>query len=285
MSTTHGEGMMWPTDAKGGSEPSDGSRLLSASPAGATATSTDTTETRTRSTTTRPTSHSSAAAATWPSIGGLRPYYQDDLVVILHGDCRDLLPSIEADVIVTDPPYGVRAQHKAHAASSGPVVSWDDEYPHDVINGLVERGLAVVAFGAAISIKAELMAFVGDPRVAIWNPKFRLGMSAKDGLAYRYHPIYLWGIHTKPTVRDVFDAATEAGNWWYHPASKPVLLTRDVIAKCPPGTILDPFMGSGTTLVAAKSLNRHAIGIEIEERYCEIAATRCSQGVLGLETA
>jgi DNA modification methylase len=47
--------------------------------------------------------------------------------------------------------------------------------------------------------------------------------------------------------------------------------------------VIDPFMGTGTTLLAAKENSMHAIGIEIEERYCEIAARRCSQGVLGLE--
>ena len=67
-----------------------------------------------------------------------------------------------------------------------------------------------------------------------------------------------------------------------HPTPKPLNVIRWVVSRLPDGTVLDPFMGSGTTLVAAKSLGRRAIGIEIEERYCEIAANRCRQEVLGL---
>jgi len=69
----------------------------------------------------------------------------------------------------------------------------------------------------------------------------------------------------------------------YHPTQKPTALMRWVMStKCPPGVVLDPFMGSGTTLRAAKDCGRKAIGIEIDERYCEIAARRCAQEVLAL---
>jgi DNA modification methylase len=210
------------------------------------------------------------------------PYYQDDLVTIYHGDAREIAPRLVADACVTDPPYGINAMDKQHGASSGPVLSWDTEYPHDIINALAAR-MPVAAFGAAKTIARELAAFDPTPRVAVWNPRFRLGMVAKDGLAYRWTPIYLFGVKVDgPTIRDVFDEPTEAGSPYNHPSAKPVALMRAVVAAVVGDTILDPFAGSGTTLRAAKDLGRRAIGIEIEERYCEIAANRCRQEVLGL---
>jgi DNA modification methylase len=210
----------------------------------------------------------------------MKPYYADDAVTIYHGDCRDVLP--ERDAVVTDPPYGVNARQRDHAKNEGPVLDWDAEYPHDVINREVQKGGSVLAFGAATTIARELAAFTRTPRVLIWSPRFKLGMLAKDGMAFRYHPIYAWGVRAiGPTVRDVFDESTEAGNWWNHPATKPVRLMTALVSLTT-GTVLDPFMGSGTTLVAAKGLGRKAIGVELDERYCEIAARRCSQEVLGL---
>ena len=74
--------------------------------------------------------------------------------------------------------------------------------------------------------------------------------------------------------------ASERGEPRLHPTQKPLILMRWIIGRCPEGVVLDPFMGSGTTLRAAKDLGRRAIGIDIDERYCQIAAQRCAQEVL-----
>ncbi len=107
-----------------------------------------------------------------------------------------------------------------------------------------------------------------------------------------YVPMYEWiMVFAKPAFRLREKAASGAGDLWYvpqesgteHPAPFPIGLPLRALETTPVGLTVDPFSGSGTTLRAAKDLNRQAIGIDIEERYCEIAANRLRQGVLELE--
>ncbi len=197
----------------------------------------------------------------------MTPYYADDLVTIYHGDCREWMPSLDFDAILADPPYGT--------AFDG--VVGDESFPFDLLPGSVP----CVAFGSPKRHVADLMAFARPPdRVMIWAPAFSWSKQSAGGVLYGWTPTYCWDTaatgHGEP-ARDVFtdhDAGVSS-------ITKPITLMRRLMPLVP-GLILDPFMGSGSTLVAAKSLGRRAIGIEIEERYCEIAATRCSQEVLGL---
>jgi site-specific DNA-methyltransferase (adenine-specific) len=203
----------------------------------------------------------------------MKPYYADESVTLYHGDCREVPEWLAADVLVTDPPYGV-------AYSSG----WDNQF-RDV----------TIANDATVEVRDETLAAWGDkaalvfgswkmPRpaavraVLTWD-KGTVGMGALD---LPWFPcteeIYVlgrgWqGSRTSAVMRHV-------GRNRDHPTEKPVALMLQLVAKCPPGTVADPFAGSGSTLVAAKQLGRRAIGVEIEERYCEIAARRLSQGVL-----
>lgn len=218
----------------------------------------------------------------------MKPYYHDDLVTIYHGDCRDWMP--EADVIVTDPPYGIGwKQHgggisgktrgsRRHVGIAGDT---DTTARDAVLSARPDTPAAV--FG---SWRAAFPDNVRQVLVYQKSPDAGL-MGSVTGFRTDADPIFLVGPWPVRTVRwssvlrsRVGLQTLQAGS--SHPHAKPVDVLARLIEAAPPGIILDPFMGSGSTLVAAKSLGRRAIGIEIEERYCEIAARRCSQEVLGL---
>jgi site-specific DNA-methyltransferase (adenine-specific) len=265
------------------------------------------------------------------------PYYADDIVTIYHGDCRETLPSIEADVdmVLTSPPYGAIRDYGGAVADGtvlralllakermGPgsvmMLNTADQTVEGSETGDSFRHiLALMDAGLRLH---DTMAYCRDgvtfPDANRYLPAFEFMFVLSYGAPRHFHGIKdrrnKWAasrIHGKGREADgSMSAPSRLGqlipefglryNWWVlptasqadgksdHPARMPLgMATGHIVTWTDPGeTILDPFMGSGTTLVAAKSLNRHAIGIEIEERYCEIAATRCSQGVLGLES-
>jgi DNA modification methylase len=208
----------------------------------------------------------------------MTPYYADDLVTIYHGDCREWMP--EADVLVTDPPYGMGYQSNfALTGPSRPIAGDGDTTLRD--------WLLSVWTGPALVFGTWRVPRPPCDQLLVWDKGDTPGMG---NLTIPWGPsheeVYVIGSgfsgRRSGSVLRVRGYGAMADARPDHPTPKPVALMAQLIEKCPSGTILDPFMGSGTTLVAAKSLGRKAIGIEIEERYCEIAATRCSQEVLGL---
>jgi DNA modification methylase len=219
----------------------------------------------------------------------MQPYYEADGITIYHGDCREILPLVEADVLVTDPPYGIAWKRgvnnarnsKAHAG----IINDHDTSVRDSVMA-VWPGPSVV-FG---SFYARFP--YGVKQVLVWRKPTDAGVvGSVTGFRRDAEPVFLCGEWPQRTVQwssvlgpgapGIAATAAQTG----HPHTKPVALMRFLINACPPGTILDPFMGSGTTLRAAKDLGRKAIGIEIEEKYCEIAAQRLGQMVLDLEDA
>ena len=217
----------------------------------------------------------------------MTPYYADDLVTIYHGDVCDMDFSwwtnlySEASVMVTDPPYGISYQ-------SGQAVSLPASIANDTDNSY--RDHAVFMWGnrpALVFGSWTRPAPTGTRMALVWDKGPALGMGALD-LPWKpsWDLIYVIGGgfhgHRDGGVLRVSPVQSMAKNGRTHPHEKPVDLMRALLQKCPPGGVLDPFMGTGATLVAAKSLGRRAIGVEIEERYCEMAARRCSQEVLGL---
>jgi DNA modification methylase len=207
----------------------------------------------------------------------VKPYYADDHVVLYHARWEDVPPDLlRADVLVTDPPYGIgRDGQKQTTGGNGgrkayPFMGWDADRPS---RSSFDRLLSGVCY--AVIWGGNYFADLLPPTAGwlVWDKGQRINQS--DGeLAWTSEQGAL-RIFTQNRVALMTDGAV-------HPTQKPVALMRWVIEKCPPGTILDPYAGSGTTLVAAKSLNRKAIGVECVEAYCEVAAKRLSQEVLGL---
>jgi DNA modification methylase len=220
----------------------------------------------------------------------LKPYYEDTEsgIVIYHGDCREVLPTLPTvDLVLTDPPYGMnwdtdssrftagsqQSQNRRGAGGGrfrGNVVAGDDQpfnpspwlkYPKVILWGCNHFAARLPVGTTLVWVKrndAAFGTFLSDAELA-WM---------KGG-----HGVYC--------RRDLSMKAIERGR--LHPTQKPETLMRWCIEKSgveAGGSVLDPFMGSGTTLRAAKDLGRKAIGIEVEERYCEIAANRLAQGVL-----
>ena len=220
------------------------------------------------------------------------PYYQDDAVTLYHGDCREATNWLAADVLVTDPPYGMR-----HAPRG----------TYDTTTGHTHKptGLDRVAGDDTTDARDQVLDAWGDrpalvfgtwrqPRPAntrhrlIWWKQGQPPGPARASFMLQDEEIYILGrgwVETSPPMRTVIPTTehrslevTKVG----HPTPKPVSLMERLIERAPAGVIADPFAGSGATLIAARNLGRQAIGVELEEQYCEIVARRLSQGVLDL---
>ena len=212
----------------------------------------------------------------------MTPYYSHGGITLLHGNALDGLPQFDAaDVLVSDPPFGIGydSNHFGHLPRS--IAGDDSTVVRDSFLDYWGNKPALI-FG---SWRAPRPA--ATRMVLVWDTGGALGMGALD-LPWKpaHQEIYVLGSgFSGPRTSDVLrfpPVQAMASNGRTHPHEKPVDLLRALILKCPAGVIGDPFCGTGSTLVAAKDLGRKAIGIEIEERYCEIAAKRLSQEVLAL---
>lgn len=217
----------------------------------------------------------------------MTPYFERNGITIYHGDCREVLPTLDAAVMVTDPPYGMRFINNGSregwtSPNEGIPIAGDEstQLRDEVLTLWGERPALV--FG---TWKAPRPAATRE--TLVWDKVVSTGMG---DLSIPWRPsweeIYVLGTgFCGPRGHGVLRVSypTLSPERHYHPTSKPVELLRELIGKCPPGVVCDPFMGSGTTLRAAMDLGRKAIGIELEEKWCEVAAKRLSQQVLPLE--
>lgn len=222
----------------------------------------------------------------------MKPYYEHGGITIYHGDCREVLPSLpEADACITDPPWGeethagartgnqdtalldfgsISAEGLVNALSMVRVRRWvvaTIEWRHMLrLEQSPPNGLRFVRFGLWVKPNGAPQ-FTGDRPGVGWEA---VAILHRAGVAMRWNG---GGHHAVWQIQRV------SGE---HPTQKPSRLIMEWIGLFtdPGELVVDPFMGSGTTLRVAKDWGRKAIGIEIEERYCEIAAKRLSQEVL-----
>ncbi len=217
-------------------------------------------------------------------------YYQDDQVTLYHGDCREITAWLAADVLVTDPPYGI---------------GWK----RGVKKSRGDTGLAGIANDSDTSVRDAALTLWGTKPALVFGSFYASQPAGvKHVLVYRkppdtgvvgsttgwrrdIEPIYLLGAWPQRPARwsslvttmtaGAGGRAGPAGRYG-HPHAKPLDVMEHLVAACPPGVIADTCAGSGSTLVAARNLGRPAIGIELDEADCETIARRLSAAVLPL---
>lgn len=208
----------------------------------------------------------------------MKPYYERGGHVIYNADCREVLPGLApVDLVLTDPPYGIGEDGGACRTrgrpgySKHPKMGWDTAPPDADTFALVLRAAQNQIIWGGNYFADKLPPSKGW----LYWQKLMGGDFADGELAWT----------SRDRALREFTKANKGGDH-QHPTQKPVELMRWCLGFFPGAqTVLDPFMGSGTTLRAAKDLGRKAIGIEIEERYCEVAAKRLEQEVLLMEPA
>lgn len=240
------------------------------------------------------------------------PYYADDLVTLYHGDCREVdLPHVE--LIVTDPPYGETSlewdrwpDHWPNIAARLASSMWcfgsmrmfidrRDDFTEKwkLSQDVVWRKPRGTSFTTDRFVRVHEYALHwyrgpwaeahGDvPRVKYAGPP--KNVPTRKGVYDGHHGARGESLYHDDGTRlmqSVLNVGTTRGNG-NHPTEKPTGILEPLIEyACPPaGTVLDLFAGSGSTLVAARNLGRRAIGVEVDERYCEVIAKRLAQGAL-----
>jgi site-specific DNA-methyltransferase (adenine-specific) len=241
---------------------------------------------------------------TQPELAVPRPYYDEDGITIYLGDCRDVLPYIGgARLMLTDPPYDDRTAKNARGAGG-----------HCDGRGFIDRAIGSIDLEDLRALFTLAAASMAPPAWCVatvaWQHAARLEVSPPEGWQFTRCGVWVkpdgapqfsgdrpaqgWEavaiLHTTAGGRMSWNGGGSRAVWTHcitrdvkgHPTVKPLALVRDWVTlfSDPGDLVLDPFMGSGTTLRAAKDLGRRAIGIEVNERYCDLAVRRLRQQVL-----
>ena len=202
----------------------------------------------------------------------LKPYYQDEFTTLYLGDCREVLPEIPlADLVIMDPPYGMEFRSNYRTVKYD-AIRGDDALPLD----LILMAIAHATRAAYVFCRWDNLISMPKPKSVIaWvKNNWSMGdLKHEHGRQWEACCFYPRAAHEFiERIPDVIHA-DRTGNE-LHPAQKPVPLMARIIAANVGELVLDPFAGSGTTLWAAKALRRRSVGVEIEEKWAEVAARR-----------
>lgn len=225
----------------------------------------------------------SASLSTLP-----KPYFEKDGITIYHGDCIDILPHLpHADLALTDPPYGIAYQsNSAVGRKTKPITNDGTRLSLALYRQVFPRLKADhVLWYTRWDAWPDVWAIIGQyfplRGLLVWD-KGTPGMGDLDHWGLSYELIASAGNAKIVNGRDGsilrFNGVPSANR--LHPTEKPVALMEYLITKTAAQSVVDPFCGSGCVLVAAKAAGAKAIGIEVDEKYCEVAAKRLAQGVL-----
>ncbi len=216
----------------------------------------------------------------------MQPYYDDGSIQIYLGDCRDVLPHLpKVDLVLTDPPYGI-SYHSGYYVGYNPhePLLNDNHYPIELLPQFESMAnKAVFMFCRWDNLRG-----VPPPTsfIVIVKNNWTAGDLARAfGRQWEGILFYPQGdFRFNRRLPDVIHCQRVPAGKLLHPTQKAEYPIQLLISECsmPNDLILDPFLGSGTTAYCAKKLGRRCIGIEIEEKYCEIAANRCRQMVFDL---
>jgi DNA modification methylase len=215
------------------------------------------------------------------------PYYKDEFVTLYHGDCREVTAWRAANVLVTDPPYGISwSTHgggrdlrnwSPRKPKAGIIGDDDTSARDDVLHAWGDR--PAVVFGSPL-----VAAPSGTIQALVWRKPVDAGVVGARFVWRRdVEMIYLLGRWPRVSPNRSSVIESKGGLERYrngHPHAKPTALLEHLITEAPEGVVADPFAGSGSTLVAAKHLGRHSIGVEADEQWCELAARRLAQDTL-----
>ena len=249
------------------------------------------------------------------------PYYEQDGITIYHGDCREILPGLAGiSCVVTSPPYnqlGAIGENPSglwadRSGGLGFIEAWRHGGYSDDMGEPEYQQWQNALFGAVRNATTSTASLFYNHQLRWrdgqclhpvdwftptgWNLRQEIVWDRAGGMMFnarmfcRFDERILWFVRGDTWTWN--QESVGLGTIWRIPRAQnkehPVAFPQEIPARCIAATttigdlVLDPFMGGGTTLIAAKNLQRRAIGIEIEERYCEIAARRLDQGVLDL---